>query len=396
MRICIFGSEIGPVKNGLFVGGSTVSAIRLAQALRAQGDEVFVLSSAPRGKPSARFSFEWGKIDNKQIKGRYMSFPYLLLFLAFSFFGLIHFCKKNKIDVINTHAGTFFLSAIPCFVGKILRIPVFHTQYCEVTSASTGVGAFKRSLVRLCSLIPVKIIGISANVCVSLIRSGVPKGKVQLIFPIVPVPPQNLSHNFEYLSSLGFKKTDYVALFVGNLKKNKGIDLLFEAFANLSLTYPNLRLLVTTELKHQYYIQRKAGFEKILVEKGLVNKVVWLGFVDNMINLIREVDVVVVPFLDLKGISDYPLVVLEAMSVNTPVVATSVGGTPEVFNDDAGVLVPPGDVEALSKGLSTVITKNYFSAPNTAKLLLEKFDTEVIGRKYHNMFKSELTKLGRR
>ena len=46
MRVCIFGSEIGPVKRGVFVGGSTVSAVRLAQALHIIGDEVFVLSSA--------------------------------------------------------------------------------------------------------------------------------------------------------------------------------------------------------------------------------------------------------------------------------------------------------------------------------------------------------------
>ena len=116
--------------------------------------------------------------------------------------------------------------------------------------------------------------------------------------------------------SLGFRKIDFVALFVGNLKKNKGLDVLFDALVNLASDYPNLRLLVTTELKHQNFLERKAALENKLIAQGLVDRVVWLGFVDDMIGLLSDVDVVVVPFLfDLKGISDYPLVVLEAMEV---------------------------------------------------------------------------------
>lgn len=392
MRICIFGSEIGPVKKGVFVGGSTVSAVRLGQALHSMGDEVFVLSSAPRGKQSAHFSFEWGKVDNKHIQGRYMSPPYLLLYLMFSFFGLLCFCKRNKIEVISTHAGSYFLSAIPGVVGRILNIPVFHTQYCELVSTNTVGGSLSRSLVRICSMLPVKFLGISANVCVSLVHSGVHKSKVELIFPIVPCQPQNAPRNVEYMSSLGFEDNDYIALFVGNLKKNKGLDILFDAFVDLASSYPNLRLLVTTELKHQDFLERKVSLEGKLVDKGLVDRVVWLGFVDNIIGLIRDVDVLVVPFLDLKGISDYPLVVLEAMSVGTPVVATSVGGTLEVLSADVGVLVPPGDVDALSKGLRSIMAKGLSKTTKASESTLRCFDQAVVGCKYQNLFKNKVAR----
>ena len=386
MRVCIFGSEIGPVKRGVFVGGSTVSAVRLAQALHIIGDEVFVLSSAPRGKPSGRYSFEWGKIDNKRIQGSYMSPPYLLLYLLFSFFGLLHFCKRNKIDVVSTHAGSYFLSTLPGIVGKILHVPVIHTQYCELVSEPGIRGSLSRSLVRLSSKFPIEFCGISANVCVSFVRSGVPKSKVELILPIVPRQPQDVPRNVEYMSSLGFREKDFVALFVGNLKKNKGLDVLFDALVNLASDYPNLRLLVTTELKHQNFLVRKAALENKLIAQGLVDRVVWLGFVDDMIGLISDVDVVVVPFLDLKGISDYPLVVLEAMSVGTPVVASSVGGIPEVLSSDAGILVPPGDVDALSKGLRSIMANGPSKITETPGSSIRCFDAIVIGKRYRSLF----------
>lgn len=392
MRICIFGSEIGLVKKGVFVGGSTVSAVRLAQTLHDVGDEIFVLSSAPRDKPSGRFLFEWGRIDNRRIYGRYMSLPYLFLYLNFSFFDLLRFCKRNKIDVINTHAGSFLLSAIPGLVGKILHIPVIHTQYCELTIATHSIsGLFNRALVLIGSKLPVRFIGISKNVCASLIHAGVPSFKVKFIPPVVPRQTQNMLSNTKYRSSLGFSEQDFIALFVGNLKLNKGLDVLFDAFINLAPEFPNLRLLITTELKHQNFVERKAQLENKIVERGIANKVVWLGFVDNMIDLIRDVDVVVVPFLDLKGISDYPLVVLEAMSVGTPVIATNVGGTPEILNKDTGILIPPCDVMALGKGLRSVIT-NFSKNRTTSESTLKYFDAKLVGRKYHYLFIHEVTK----
>ena len=192
MRICIFGSEIGLVKKKVFVGGSIVSAVRLGQALHALGDEVFVLSSAPRGKPSGNYSFEWGTIVNRRIHGRYMSFLYLFLYGFFSFFGLLRFCRRNRIEIISIHSGSFLLCVIPGFVGKILHIPVVHTQYCDMIVPHGSLGRFfGRSLVRECSRLLAKFCGISANVCAFLVQAGVPSQKVELIPPVIPRQEQN-------------------------------------------------------------------------------------------------------------------------------------------------------------------------------------------------------------
>jgi len=394
MRICIFGSEIGWVTNGVFVGGSTVSAVRLGQALHSLGDEIFVFSSAPRSRPSRVYSLDWGVVVNKRISGRYMSLPYLLLYGISSFFGLLQFCKRNKIEVLNSHSGSIILCVVPSVVGKLLRIPVVHTHYCELSQKTGGFAKFFRLFVHKSYLfMPDKFVGISKNVCNSLLNTGFSCQKVVMIPPVVPSFPKCTSALTRYRYDLGFIRDDLIVLFVGNLKHNKGIDVLFKAFISLAETLPKLKLIVTTELVHKNLLERKNSLQDALVQHGLIDRVVWLGFVDDMISLMREVDVVVVPFLDLKGISDYPLVVLEAMNVGTPVIASDVGGTSEVLCESAGILVPPGDVDALSKGLRNIVSNkdNYNRKNNSDGFCLTCLDPNVIGCQYQALFLGEVT-----
>lgn len=393
LRVCIFGSEIGSVKKGVFVGGSTVSAVRLGKALHDMGDEVFVLSSSPRGYPSGFYSFEWGSILNKRIPARYSSFPYLILYGFWSFFSLLKFCRKNRVNIINSHAGSFFLCVIPSMVGKILRIPVVHTQYCELNFLKIGTrGAVIASLATILSKLVNKFCGISFNVCDSLIEASIP---IQKIVKVPPVVPFKKSGNIPVPKQFSFLKSfrgEFKILYVGNLRKNKGLDVLIEAFVSLSQKYPSMRLIITTELEHQGFSERKKKIQHMLENRDLVGRVTWLGIVDNIVGLIGEVDVVVIPFLDLKGISDYPLVMLEAIRAGTPVIASDIGGTSEVIGRDSGILVPPGDVDALFRALKSV----FFGVPtNKHKDLLEMlpllgFDSISIGKEYQSLFLNEL------
>ena len=392
MRVCIFGSEIGPAKNKVFVGGAVVNAIRLAKALYALGDEVFVFSSAPRGKPSKIYTFNWGVLVNKWIPGRYMSLPYIILYGVLSLFGLLRFCKRNRIEVINSHSGYVILCAIPSIVGKVLRVPVVHTQYCALSSSHVGLGGLFSShfVTKLCLSLPTMFSAISDNLYASLVQAGLSDRKVKVIRPVVPSFEKDASFEREYRKLLGINDDDLVVLFVGNLKKNKGIDVLFEAFGKLADVFPKLRLIVTTELIHESFWERKRSLQDWLTRHGLGERVIWLGVVDNMLYLIKEVDVVVVPFLNLKGISDYPLVVLEALSAETPLVASEVGGIREIVRDgETGILVPPGDSKALSKALKDVLTSmnlRHRLVENMHRTSLTFCASEIVAQKYHELF----------
>ena len=70
-----------------------------------------------------------------------------------------------------------------------------------------------------------------------------------------------------------------------------------------------------------------------------------------MPELLRAADILVAPFLDSFGPSDYFMAVLEAMASGKPVIVSAVGGMPEGVHDDVGRLVDPFDTQELSEAL---------------------------------------------
>ncbi len=62
-------------------------------------------------------------------------------------------------------------------------------------------------------------------------------------------------------------------------------------------------------------------------------------------------DVLVAPFLDTNGPSDYFQAALEAMAIGRPVIVSSVGGMPEVVDERVGLLVDPKDISGIATGM---------------------------------------------
>jgi glycosyltransferase involved in cell wall biosynthesis len=95
------------------------------------------------------------------------------------------------------------------------------------------------------------------------------------------------------------------------------------------------------------------GLEAYAAALGLGQRVVFTGFRRDVPALLSAVSVSVLPSLS-EGLSN---VVLEAMAAGVPVVATSVGGTPEIVDDGVtGLLVPPRDAGALADAISSLLT----------------------------------------
>jgi glycosyltransferase involved in cell wall biosynthesis len=101
----------------------------------------------------------------------------------------------------------------------------------------------------------------------------------------------------------------------------------------------------------------RAALEGEIAAAGLDDAVALAGFQENGVELIAGCDAVAIPSVvsrNGRGREGFSLVALEAMSVGTPVVAYAYGGPPEVLGD-CGVLVPPGDRDALQEGLARVL-----------------------------------------
>jgi glycosyltransferase involved in cell wall biosynthesis len=96
----------------------------------------------------------------------------------------------------------------------------------------------------------------------------------------------------------------------------------------------------------------RAKIERRIVQHGLNGKFILAGYRPDLDRLIPHFDLLVLPSYT-EGL---PNVVLEALAAGVPVVATSVGGTPEIVEHGvSGLLVPPGDDTALAAAISQML-----------------------------------------
>ncbi len=153
------------------------------------------------------------------------------------------------------------------------------------------------------------------------------------------------------LEKLGFQTGDLVVGNVGNIRRVKNQAMFVRALSRVVQAVPAARgLIVGATLPGEE--TARADVDREISRLGLEGKVVMAGFRPDVAAILPELAA-----LGLSSDSEgMPNVVLEAMAAGTPVVATAVGGVPElVRHGETGLLAPPGDAEALADLLVRVL-----------------------------------------
>jgi glycosyltransferase involved in cell wall biosynthesis len=159
----------------------------------------------------------------------------------------------------------------------------------------------------------------------------------------------------------------------------KGHKELFTAMAQLQERWPCRALIVGGG-------RRLEEIKQAAAEAGLAGKVLFLGSRPDVPDLLRAMDIFVLPSYS-EGVS---LALLEAMAAGLPVIATAVGGTPEAVTEGVtGLLIPPQDAEALAGALERLLSDPTWGqklGENARKMVAEKFSLERLGREINEIY----------
>ena len=139
----------------------------------------------------------------------------------------------------------------------------------------------------------------------------------------------------------------FTVITVANLIPAKGIDYLLRAVARLRTV--SVRLTVVGDGKD------RARLETLADDLGISDRTEFLGMRDDVDELLRRSDIFVHPALWDEA---FGLTIVEAMASGCPVIASRVGGIPELVEDGvSGLLVPPADEDALQSAIARVINE---------------------------------------
>ncbi|CBE70056.1 MAG: glycosyltransferase family 4 protein [Candidatus Methylomirabilis oxygeniifera] len=335
MRVMYWSEKFWP-----YIGGVEVIATRLVQAFRTRGHEVIVVTahdglSLPdedhyKGIPVFRFPFfealaPSGLRQLIEVRQRVASLKQ-------------HF--KPDVIHINFSGPTVFFHLA---TATTYSAPVLLTKHASFPIHVTGRDTLVEQALRNADWVTANSAAVLAES-----RRQVPEiiPRSSLIYNAMDVPavsPEPLPHGAPRL------------LCLGRLSEEKGFDLALEAFALLRDAFPRARLIIAGNGPARPALERQTA------ELGLAESVDFIGWVapHKVPGLMNTTTVVVMP----SRREGFGLVALEAALMARPIVATRVGGLPEVVaHNETGLLVEPDDSKALAEAISALIIDRNMAA----------------------------------
>ena len=246
--------------------------------------------------------------------------------------------EAHRANVIHCHQYSPFVYSS---LARVWR-PSLKIVFTEHGRLSDAPPSPKRKLAnRVFAHLPHRVFAVSENLKQHIVAEGFPADRVGVIYngiDIGPVPGPD--DRRQVRSALGLSDQAFVIATVARLDPVKDLDVLVRAVASLTRQRPAI-LLVVGDGPERRHLEE---FASSLSDGGCIR---FLGHRDDARAVLAGCDVFANSSIS-EGIS---LTILEAMAAGLPVVATRVGGTPEILDDRCGRLVPARDSERLASAL---------------------------------------------
>lgn len=315
------------------VAGGQMVALQLARAARARGDRVVFISPA-RG-PFTRMVEDEGM-------------PVYVVDVSRTFrlggaVQLARLLRRERVDVLHTHTAVAanVLSRVAGRAGGAAVVSHLHIEnYFRPNRAARTV---HRSLDNLTARLSSRVIAVSDATRRSLLVQGYPPAIVDVVHNGIDVGAEAARQGSNLREQLGVPEDALLVGEVARLCDVKGQRELVEAAALV----PGVHVALAGDDIEQGGAYRRM-LESLAQERGVADRVHFLGYRADAGAVIDQLDVVALP----SWIEGLPVVVLEAMAHAKPVVATPVGGTAELVADgETGLLVEPRDPARLAAAI---------------------------------------------
>ncbi|MBV9610271.1 MAG: glycosyltransferase family 4 protein [Acidobacteria bacterium] len=283
-------------------------------------------------------------------------------------------------DIIQTeHVKSHFLLRMSGLNRKYAWV-AFHHGY---TTTDMKVRAYNQ-LDRWSLAAAMRVITVSDSYAHELARQGVPPSRLRVVHSAIhPIGKRSDAEIERLRQSLGLLPDGRVLLAVGRLSDEKGHLDLIAAFKQVRDSLPSaaVRLIIAGEGPERSRIEAKA------VSLGIREHVTLLGHVADASPYYDIADVMVLP----SHREGSPIVLLEAMAAGLPIVATAVGGVPEIVNDgEDTILVEGRNPAALADGIVRVLSDGNLArslGQNAMHAITERFSPAKRARTLMDFYK---------
>ncbi len=300
-------------------------------------------------------------------------------------FRLLRFLKKIRPDVFHLHLASPGESTLPLLASHFAGIPVTITT--EHSPSYFPMEKFYSKRVKIFSqrYVDVNIVLSERGKQFMVHKYGMDPGKMRVVPNGVPITERLPREKSEAVRELlGIRKSSSVITAISEITERKGIDLLLQAFDLLIQKKLQAQLLIIGEGPLRRQLQKQY---RHLEESHDIH---FLGYQKDVRSYLSISDLFVLPSLG----EELPLSILEAMASGVPVIATDVGGIPELIkHGESGWLVKPGEAHELTSALSYLMDDKRVArrlADNALHLVEAKFTLSAMVNQTEEIYRSQL------
>ena len=248
----------------------------------------------------------------------------------------LHTMDAPLVHVQLSSRASFWRKAVVCLLARLARRPyLLHVHGSEFADFYHECSPARRRIVRAVLARATLVLALS-EAWRAILQQISPGARIEVLTNAVPLPPPD---------AMAVPSRPPTLLFFGEIARHKGVFELAQAFARVADELPQLRLI---------YAGTGSGVEETrrLIEQFRLGSRVrftgWLQAQRKQATLAGATLFVLPSFVE-----GMPMALLEAMSFGLPVIATPVGGVPEILtHGHDGLLVPPGDIAALAAAIA--------------------------------------------
>ncbi len=277
---------------------------------------------------------------------------------------IVRLVREQQFDIIHSHE--YKGDVLVGLAARFLRARTMSTVHGWINNSLKSSVYLKASVFALKRFDAV--VAVSDATRQRIAAAGVPADRIVVIHNAIVAANYDASMvpAGAFRAQIGVPPEATLIGSVGRLSPEKGQGDLIRAMARLTAPLPQLRLVFVGSGPD------RTALGALAHELGIADRVTFVEHRVDVRPVYRDIDV-----LALTSYTEgFPNVVLEALCMNTPVVATAVGGVPELLTDgDTGLVVPAGDPSSVAAALFRVATE-----PGLARDLAERGRAAVLAR----------------
>ncbi len=341
------------VIGSLAMGGAEAQLVRLANGLDRRRFRPSIICLWRGGELEGILSPDVSvtAIDLTRVSHRFIRSRVILAIRIFA--TLIHSLRRQRPDVVHAYLPTAYV--LGSLAAWILRIPLIVAGRRGLTSFEIyGVARWRRLAQLANRAIDVHICNSRAVRDWAIAKEGIPMERTRVIHNGIDVPAMVPAFQLPE----GWESAGPKAAMVANLIRYKGHREVLQAAAVVIKRHPSFRLVLIGDGPE------RTALMNLVQDLGIVDSITFAGSRGDAATLVQAFD------FTILGSSEegFPNALMESMACAVPVVATAVGGVPELVEDGThGRLVPYGDPDVMAEAISWMIEH-----PEERRLMGEK------------------------